>query len=290
MTVMLIRKTFYDTAMTPVKMSGKRFMQLLKNPPVYPNKDYAPLGLFGVPVRVPMPTKEGCDDIHYCSDNLEYITCLQIDYDDGTSFDDFKAEYDGKYKFIMYTSYRHGLFKEDRFRVILPLSEKLYTKDMGGFFRDAMTSVWHCDPSCFDKAHMQVLPCIREPGATYRYHVSESGEFYSIPWDIVNSVKDKHEAVALFSRALLNWYTESDIMLGIDRDEESEERRIAGGITWAQTRLYEMFEGNRNNTMFDTARWLCNHNIPYDRVLDLVVPQSVSDEWENMISRIYKIK
>lgn len=287
--MMLIRHDFYDTAMWRVNMKRNRFLQMLTNPPVIADKLKAPLGLFGYPIDTPVPTAFGRNDIHFCADNVECLTCIQLDFDSSISIDEFNSMYEGKFRYILYTSHGHGYKGDhDRFRVIIPLERPLSTDNMGSFFRDAMADIWNCDPSCFDKAHMQCLPCIREPNAPYRYHIANADCNYSIPWDKINAYKERYTSIWAFSMALNDWYAQCDDMLGVDYDEAREEARINGAINRAQDKLDAMYEGERNNTMFSVVSGLCRKGVPAYRVHELVVPHEVLGEFEGIIKRIYK--
>ena len=69
-------------------------------------------------------------------------------------------------------------------------------------------------------------------------------------------------------------------------DGDSDEKRIYNQIRWAQNKLDEAREGNRNTTMFSTLMYLFRQGVPRAAIMDLNPPSGCEREWEGMLARI----
>jgi len=275
----LIRKNFYDKSLWHWLPTPETWMSIIRNPRVVVEKEKAPLGIYGTLVPQPKINMETMQPA-YIGDNIATLYYLQLDYDSSISIDEWMADHKAL-SYALYTSYSHG-YKgtHDRFRVIIPLAERLDVQSQDYYFKEAMVNEWGCDPSCFDKGHAQLLPIICEKGAPYRCEFNR-GVKYSIDWNKVDERRERayneldfHHACVEFSRRYMAAPT-----------QKQEER---ARIEWAKSRLREMHEGNRNQTCFSVLSYLKRNDIDYMCVdeLEEEVPVDFLDEFRKMAVRI----
>ena len=284
---MLIRANIYSEFMQPARMEKANFRRMIEHPTVYAAKECVPVALYGTMVDNPFLNDSG--QVRPLGANVKELSCIQLDYDDGKSIDDFIREFSGKFRFCLYTSYSYG-FKGpyDRFRVIIPLAAPLKCADMNQYFTKALDSIFHCDISCHSKGHMQCVPAIRSQDAPYRYYFSESGPYFSIPWNLVENEKEKAIAEYAFGVALNSWYERCDKLLGKTRKEPDPEAMREAALNWAQNQFDKCVEGQRNNTMFSVLSWLRSKGIPAEDAFMLSPPAGIGDdEYDRMLKRIF---
>lgn len=91
--------------------------------------------------------------------NVESLSCLVLDYDEGETIDHAKEVWQ-KYTFILYTSYNHTK-KHHKFRVVLPLASPVLAKNWPGVWGWAQVfSGLKIDEKCKDPLRIYYLPCI----------------------------------------------------------------------------------------------------------------------------------
>lgn len=270
----------------PIIMTGEaEYVQFdlrkaIENPIIRADKASTPLYAFCNLVANPPRLENG--RIHATTEAILEYTAIQLDYDSGKTIDEFIGEYKDKFMFALYTSYSYGFKPCDRFRVIIPLKEPLPQSEMGFNYMDVMEEEFHgCDGSAFARAHFQCVPCIRAPGAPYRYYFNRINKYYEIPYKRIREYKNKVLNILAFDSAVEAWKEEWHL---------EEEQNYDGAIRWAQEQLDAMSEGNRNNTMFKVLAFLVRVGVPYGHASGLLVPQECDGEWERMLTRFYNCK
>lgn len=283
---MVFRSNIYSDFMQEAVIDSITLLDMVKNPGIYPSKETVPVAFYGHIVKNPVVNDHG--QVRPLGMNAESISYYQLDFDDGYyTIDEFVNEYKDKFAFILYTSYSYGYKENDRFRVIIPLDEPLQCKDMGTYFKKAMDSVFHCDCSCHDRAHMQCVPSIRNPDAPYRYYINNTRNRFHIPWNLVAAEERKAIAMYMFNLALDNWYGYCDILLGHEHHEADPETLRVNALRWAQEQFDQCPVGARNNTMFSVLSWLKSKGITADDAFMLCPPAGVDNEFDRMVERIF---
>lgn len=272
--LLLLKPNQYSKYMRYARISKDGWNRLIANPYIIEDKDAAPLSIWGSM----SPTVELDPESRQprCTgDNVGTLYALQIDIDNGCSIDDFVKCYH-RYSFQLYTSYSYGFKEGFRFRVILPLAESLETSWLVPSVKEELTKFFNfwVDVSCFDRAHWQILPCIRSKDAPYEYiqHQGERLSFasYNFAQMAAEYQDDSH------------WRTEI-------RKADFCDRPHKGALLKAQQLLNDAVEGERNRTMFSVLKWLKNKvGIDESEVYELVPPIGMDDEWVKMIVRIFK--
>lgn len=173
---LLLKPHQFSRTMQAVTATGRQWLDLFENPPVIPDKTRAPLAIFGT--MVADPELDPDTGLPRCTaSNVDSIYALQLDYDSGKSIEGFSREY-AAYRWSLYTSHSHGYKGEsDRFRVVMPLETPMPMRILRSAKVRRHLMSFHfpgVDKSCFDRGHWQILPCIREPGATY-VHLQNPG-------------------------------------------------------------------------------------------------------------------
>jgi hypothetical protein len=275
----LLRKNFYDKSLWHWCPTPGQWLALMYNPRIVTEKDKAPLVIYGNLVAFPKLTR-GTMQPAYIADNIASLYFLQLDYDSSISIDEWMADHKAL-SYALYTSHSHGYKgNHDRFRVIIPLAEALDVQMQDYYFKQTMADEWGCDPSCFDRAHCQVLPIIREKGAPYRceYH---KGCKYSIDWKKVEDAREKAHNEVDFHQACVEFNCR--FMEAPNKREEDRRR-----VEWAKARLSEMREGNRNQTSFSVLSYLKRNDVDYMCIDELAqeVPADFIDEFRKMAARI----
>lgn len=275
----LIRKHFYDKCLWTWHVSPEKWLELLRNPLVEPEKEKAPLGIYGTLVQSPT-TLLGTGVPQYLGSNIASLYYLQLDYDSTLSIDEWMADHKAL-SYVLYTSHSHGYKGDhDRFRVIVPLEKQLDCDMQDIYFKKAMVEEWGCDPSCFDRGHCQLLPVIREKGATYRFEVNRAHKF-SIDWKKVDTIREKAHLELDFNHACIEFARR----FMPQRSRSEEEQRM---LAWACRQLDDMKEGERNATSFAVLSYLRNQGFDYMCVDALAehVGQDFIGEFMKMAVRI----
>ena len=281
----LVRSNIYSDFMQPARIDRLNFRRMIQVPAIYERKEAVPVALYGEMVANPILNDNG--QIRPLGANVDRLSCIQLDYDDGKTIDEFVTEFDGKFRFALYTSYNYGFKPNDRFRVIIPLESPFPCSECNQYFTKAMDSIFHCDVSCWSRGHMQCVPAVRSRIAPYRYYLCDRGPYFKIPWNLVQNEKEKAMAIFTFNVALQSWWDRCDNVLGIRRDEPDPEAMRQAALKWAQEQFDQCPVGSRNNTMFSVLSWLKSKGVTGDQVFMLTPPIGISDEYDKMIERIF---
>ncbi len=279
----------YVPFMSTVQTSNDNWIRRLRNPPVIADKSQCDLAIYGTQVASPeLDAESGMP--RNIADNMDYLFALQLDYEPdketgvGVSIDEFRDTYTD-IRYTLYTSYSYGSEEKrgDRYRVVIPLAEPLYVRNMNRFVKDALKQHFrNCDTSCFHKGHWQKLPCKRSSDAPYLFfqHGGEPLDLFSVKWqeqeckrydDFLEQCRIREEA----KRAA--------------RKEEltNEDRRIAGAMSKAQSIIDEAVNGSRNNTLFSILCWLQRIDVDQYTASELDVWDDLRDDFEGMLDRIW---
>ncbi len=176
----LLKPNQFCKHMVPCSIESDEWLRMLREPPVFPDKDRAPLAIYGTMAPDPEPVLvRGVARPRCTGANVESIYALQLDYDNGFSVRQFCEHY-SKYRFTLYTSYSYGFKPNDRFRVVLPLATPMPCYLLNNK-RVRNNLLWHfpnVDESCTVRGHWQILPCVRAKGAPYLFTQNKAGQ----PW------------------------------------------------------------------------------------------------------------
>lgn len=273
------RQTVECGDMQPVYVSSDAWTELITHPRIIDDKSKAGLIIWG---RMTDNVELSYSGLPRCiKDNLDYITVLQIDYDDGMTIDEFVQKYKD-YRFDLYTSYNYGFKPNDRFRVMLPLAERIYMRHICPPTRELLEETFPgVDVTCFDRCHWQVLPYVRSEDAPYRF-VRNPGKLLDLfPVNKFADLADDYDTY----RTLNQQIRELD---KVGKRPPREYNPHAKALEWAQNQINETPEGRRNSEYFRILMWLKNkvECDLYD-VLDLEVPCDMQDEFTEMAARIF---
>lgn len=176
----LLKQNQFCKHMVPCSITAEEWLRILREPPVFSDKTKAPLAIYGTMAPDPEPVQvHGMNRPRCTGNNVESIYALQLDYDSGKTIRQFYEQY-SKYRFTLYTSYSYGFKENDRFRVVLPLATPMPCNLLQNR-RVKANIMWHfpgVDPSCADRGHWQILPCIRAKGAPYLFTQNKDGELW----------------------------------------------------------------------------------------------------------------
>ena len=285
------RPTIHSDFMQQGRITWDLLRSMVQKPKVYTCKEAVPVALYGSMADHLFMNDYG--QPRPMGVNVKELYAIQLDYDSGKSIDWFVSKFGNDFKFLLYTSYSYGYKPAvngvfDRFRVIIPLSAPLDCKCLGCYFKRAMQSVFDCDPSCWDRGHMQCVPAIRDSGAPYRYYVNDKcDKLFTIDWNLVQNEEDKAVAAYTFNIALNNWYAYCDNLLGRTRKEPDEDEIRRRALAWAQEQFDQCQVGSRNNTMFSVLSWLKSKGVTGDQAFMLTPPVGIHDEFDRMVERIF---
>ena len=99
--------------MYPAEITADAWLEMLKNPPVFTDKDRAPLAIYGTMSSSPEGVEVGGMMRPRCTGaNVASIYALQLDYDDGITIRQFSEQY-FRYRWTLYTSYSYGYKPND---------------------------------------------------------------------------------------------------------------------------------------------------------------------------------
>lgn len=270
---LLLKPHQYSTYMQYAKISRDGWNQLIQHPYVIADKDAAPLSIWGR-MSPTVDVDPAHNQARCTAENVGTLFALQVDIDNGCKMDEFVKCYH-RYSFQLYTSYGYGFKEGDRFRAIFPLKEPLNTQWLVPPVKDNLIKLFDmCDVSCFDRAHWQILPCVRAKDAPYKY-LQHDGERLSF-------ASENFEKMAADYQDDAHWRREI-------RKADYSIRPHAGALKKAQELLDNAAEGSRNRTMYSVLRWLKDKvQIDENEVYELIPPADMDDEWTHMIVRLFK--
>ena len=121
------------------------------------------------------------------SSGVQFVTCLVLDYDDGTPPDAALAPWLG-WPLVAATTWSHRA-EAPRFRVVLALEEPVPVSAWAGAWHwAAERSVGEIDPACKDPARMYLLPAVSSPAHPYfRIDHDPGGRLLRIDWESLPS-------------------------------------------------------------------------------------------------------
>lgn len=281
----IVKAKYYTDACKYMPVTEEEFVEFMKHPIIRKNKDYAPLGCFATVKKPWLPAADDYDSLAAVAENISSYDCLQVDYDSGMSVKDFIARYKAV-KFWLYTSYNHGFKGEfDRFRAVFPLDGPMSQDIMGRAYKQYMMKVFPgCDMTCFDRAHFQLLPCIRSEEAIdkYTYYINDVDALLHIDIEEIHKIEEdnrhKQYICNMFedARALFN-----DELYG-HRDEDDYERRVTNQLKFAQSLLETAVIGQRHNICFQVVCYL-NRKGLLDYAWSLTPPHDAAAEWKKCL-------
>lgn len=271
--IALLKPYFYTNEASIVNVDLRR---LIEHPIIRDDKFHAPLWCF-CNLHDSVSVNDG--HILAVADNIKEYNCIQLDYDSGKGMDEFVKEFSDKFMFAAYSSFSYGYKEGDRFRVIIPLKTPFPQTEMGFDFKKAMVTTFEgCDPSCFDRCHLQACPCIREEGAPYKYYFNRIKKYFEPPYGLIKSLHERSSNIAAFDEAVahcINEYCPQD------------ELDYSPIVKWAQDKIDFMVEGTRNTTMFGVVGFMKRKGVPLEAAMSIDVPAECVHEWNGMLKRIY---
>lgn len=270
---LLLKPHQYSTYMQYAKISRDGWNHLIANPYVIADKDAAPLSIWGR-MSPTVDVDPAHNQARCTAENVGTLFALQIDVDNGCTVDEFVKCYH-RYSFQLYTSYSYGFKQGDRFRAIFPLKEALETKWLVPPVKDNLVKLFDmCDVSCFDRAHWQILPCVRAKDAPYKY-LQHDGERLSFANENFEKMAEEYKDEA-------HWRSEI-------RKADFTTTPHGGALKKAQQILNDAVEGTRNRTMYSVLRWLKDKvGVDENEVYELVPPAGMDEEFVQMIVRMFR--
>lgn len=269
----LLKPNQYSRTMRYVDVTADQWRRRIEAPLVMPAKDDAPLIIWGnmtPTVEVDPETRQP----RCIGDNIEKLYALQIDIDSGTTIDNFVKDF-SRYSFQLYTSFSYGFKEGDRFRVIFPLKEPLYTKHLVPPVKEILRDLFHeADSTCFDKGHWQIVPCIRSKDAPYRY-IRHDGERLSFATDNFAKVAEEYKDEAHWRREIAE----------ADRDPNANHQHA---LDYVQKIFDATLEGARDKTVYAKIRWLRDDvGCTYSEAISLRPPAGFDEEYRLKVNKLY---
>lgn len=265
----ILKRKKETTAMSYCNITKEQWDNLLEHPPVREDKSLAPLAIWGR--MTPTVELNEYGEPRCIGANVLDMYALQIDVDSGCSIDSFISDYH-RYRFSLYTSYSYGYKQGERFRVIFPLKERLYTDWLVRPVKDYLVELFPMsDVTCFDRGHFQILPCVREKGAPYKY-IRHDGELLSFAHQKFADMASEYSESAHWKREISE----------ADRDPYAKHDAM---IAKAQTAFDNATEGTRDKTVYGWLRWLKGKGCTYAEVSRLRPPSGFEEEFNNKLRR-----
>lgn len=239
--IFLVKPHQYAKHMYPAEITASAWLDLLKDPPVFPDKDRAPLAIYGTMSSSPEGVDVGGMMRPRCTGaNVDSIFALQLDYDDGITIRQFAEQY-SRYRWTLYTSYSYGYKPNDRFRVVMPLATPMPCELLESR-RVKANLLWnfpHVDRCCMDRGHWQILPCVHAKDAPYMY-LQNDGEKWGGDdvWSQYARMKaDEDVEFALRAKEAREKAKEADVgQLLSDLEYELREVPVGSGVRYAEAK------------------------------------------------------
>lgn len=271
--IALLKPHQYSRYMKPIRVTSDQWNRLIATPMIKKNKDKAPLMIFGsMTEQVEIDQDSG---LPRCTGaNIEELYALPVDVDNGTTMESFERDFH-RYSYQLYTTYSWNNGKPgDRFRVFFPLKEPLKVKWLEGPVKEYLLSLFDmADPTCFDKGHWQVLPCVEAEDKPYRY-VQHQGELLSF-------------AAQNFEKMWSEYHEDFHWKMEIAKADQDPRQNFAGALNHVQKIFDETQEGSRDRTVYNKVNWLHEMGVPYDDVISLRPPVGFDEEYVRKVNRIY---
>lgn len=269
----LLKPNQYSRTMRYVDVTADAWSRMIESPMIMPNKDEAPLYIWGTMTSTVEVDPE--DRMPRCiGANIEKIYALQIDIDSGTTIDNFVKDF-SRYSFQLYTSFSYGFKDGDRFRVIFPLKEPIYTEHLVPPVKEILRDLFHeADSTCFDKGHWQIAPVIRSKDAPYRY-IRHDGERLSFARDNLAKVAEEYKDKAEWKRKI----DEADWKPGSDHSK---------ALAYVQSVFDKTQEGSRDTTVYSKLRWLRDDvGVTYSEAISLRAPAGFDDKYRAKVDKMF---
>jgi hypothetical protein len=239
--IFLVKPNQYAKHLYPCEITADAWLEMLKNPPVFTNKDRAPLAIYGTMASSPEGVDVGGMQRPRCTGaNVDSIYALQLDFDSGTTIRQFAESY-SRYRWTLYTSYSYGFKEGDRFRVVLPLAEPMPCELLESR-RVKNNLLWNfpnVDRCCFDRGHWQILPCVRAKGAPYMY-LQNDGEKWGgddVWMQYARMKADEDVEFAIRAKEAREKAKDADVtQLLADLDYELREVPVGSGVRYAEAK------------------------------------------------------
>lgn len=236
----LVKPNQYSRTMYESMITGEQWKALFEHPPVYNNKDRAPLAIYGTAVAEP-ELDESTGMPRCTGGNVGQLFALQLDYDSGLTIDQFSTMYK-EFRWSLYTSYSYGYKEGDRFRVVVPLAHPLPCRLLRNrrVRKNLLFHFPHVDESALHAGHWQILPCVREQGAPYIHRQNQGtlwGDWGGISYlaDYERWVVEDAAAEAMRAEEARRHRKEVDVVqLLIDMEEELRSIPVGSGVRYSE--------------------------------------------------------
>lgn len=259
--------------MTVGNMTKAMWNWRLQHPLIMEDKSEAPLAIWGDLTDYPeIDVNSGYP--RCIGDNVNSMYALQVDVDNGCTMSEFVRDFH-RYSFQLYTSYGYGFKPGDRFRVIFPLKERLYIKWLVPPVKQILKDLFSMsDPTCFDKGHFQIVPCVRSNDAPYRY-LQHDGELLSF-------ATDNFGKIAMEYSEDFHWKRE---IAEADRDPNANH---AGALKYVQEVFDKTEVGSRDRVVYAKLMFLKDTvGCTFDEVINLRPPVGFDEEYVAKVNRLY---
>lgn len=276
MTKMLLKPHRNSKYMTYSTITKACWDSLMANPLVIPNKDEAPLFIWGRMKDMveidPVSQKPRCT-----GDNIGMLYALQVDVDNGCTIEEFERDF-GKYAHQLYTTTGYGIKDGDRFRSVFPLKEPIHTDWLVPPVKQYLCNLFDmCDKTCFDKGHWQIAPCILKEGNPYRY-IQRDGMRLSFSHMNFEKMAKEYADDFHWKRAIAE----------ADRDPYENH---TGALKHVQKIFDSTTEGSRDTTVYKEIMWLKDTvQCDYNEVISLRPPSGFDEEFRRKVDRIYHMR
>lgn len=249
--------------------------EMIKSPVDLP-KDEVPLWLF---ISLKQDTDRKRNQLNYNT-----IHALIIEFDDGTSIEQFKSKY-AKYKYALHTTSSHTK-EHNKFRVILPLDQpydyQLFKqKSVKTAMLDHFAGI---DPSCF--SNFQKIPVLPKIASEYQYHFNK-GEI-KFGYDCIESEVNRLIMIEKSNQAI------KETMASINQKNmtpnlEAYKQKAFESIEDLARQVPSRATGNRYNMLVDLTARASNAQYPDgsyifdDCEVELIVKRAY---WDKAIAKL----
>lgn len=250
--------------------------RLISHPLIIPNKDDAPLLIWGRMADMveidPKSQHPRCT-----GDNIGRLDALQVDVDNGCSIEEFVRDFH-RYAFQLYTTTGYGIKDGDRFRSVFPLKESIDTQWLVPTVKQYLVEFFSmCDKTCFDRGHWQIVPCILKEGNPYRF-MQHDGERLSFAFQNFKKMADEYREDFHWKRAIAE----------ADRDPNANHN---GALAHVQKVFDSTTEGSRDTTVYKEVMWLKDTvGCDYNEIISLRAPFGFEEEFIRKVDRIFNMR
>lgn len=285
--IYLLKRDTFRKDMEYKNISADMFTSLVNDPLIIPCKQYTPLWIFGK-----MSSEVSIDQFtrnpRCAAENIDSLYCLQLDYDSGMTIMEFRERF-SEYSYALYTTYSYGFKAGDRFRVILPLADKLPVKYLGtpDIKQELIDYFDGVDVSCFDRGHWQCMPAIREKGAPYYSYINKGKRWGTDNWSQYDDQYASHEQVMAEYRMQLARKRQAIQDAAENFLVVPPCNNFDALLRIAQERIDDTTEGSRDTTLYKTLNYLHDQGVDASDALTLDVWEGFQSVLEDKVSRIW---